>query len=171
MALFLPALEAAHRCGGLFTLHEGVPPTLQCTGVSVGASNAIPGAPAFDVPVGYHALRYRFWYEGYLKPKGLGDLPLVISELAVATDLKCGGPNSAGWKDFADWWVQQGVGPSGPDAFVNLLAWYDAELRKDPYVIGTTVFTAGAISPEMGWTNFDLHDVIIPLAFYEASQP
>jgi hypothetical protein len=170
MALFMPALEAAHRCGGIFHLHEGVPPILTCTGTSIGVPNAIPGAPAFSVPVGYHALRYRFWYEGYLKPKGIGDLPLVISELAVAAD-ECGGPRSDAWRNYEHWWVENGVGPNGPQAYVNLLAWYDHEMRSDPYVIGATIFVAGAVDPSNIWYPWDLHDVLVPLAQYIAHQP
>jgi len=172
MALFLPALEAAHRCGGIFTLHEGVMPIIGC-GLGVNEPELIPGAPALSVPAGSIMLRYRFWYEGYLKPRGLGDLPLVISELAVGgikPGSPCNGPGGAAWKEYQDWWVQQGVGPTGPQAYVNVLAWYDSEMREDPYVIGATIFTAGAVSPELGWTNFDMHDAIIPLASYEAGQ-
>jgi hypothetical protein len=57
-------------------------------------------------------------------------------------------------------------GPDGPHAWTNLLAWYDSQLRIDPYVIGTTIFTAGG---EPGWDGSDLHDVIIPLSLYETS--
>ncbi|MGQ0601698.1 MAG: hypothetical protein ACT4QE_08390, partial [Anaerolineales bacterium] len=57
---FLPALEAARRCGGIFHLHEYNAPTLAC-GVSTGQSNIIPGAPALTVPAGPLTLRYRFW--------------------------------------------------------------------------------------------------------------
>lgn len=172
MALFLPALEAAHRCGGIFTLHEGVPPsTTTCRTVTTGLENAIPGAPAFQVPVGYHALRYRFWYEGYLKPRGLGDLPLVISELAVAPEPACGFRGGDAWMDYTDWWPANGVGPDGPLAYLNLLAWYDREMQHDPYVIGATIFTAGAVNPGNPWHLWDLHDVLIPLAHYAVSQP
>ncbi|MGH2524838.1 MAG: hypothetical protein ACRDH2_20210, partial [Anaerolineales bacterium] len=120
---------------------------------------------------GYHSLRYRFWYEGYLKPRGLGDLPLVISEIGIASGPPgggCGDPGSDdSWKGYQDWWVQQGVGVDGPQAYVNTLAWYDSELRKDPYVIGAAIFTAGAVT---GWESFDIHDMLIPLAFYEVAQ-
>lgn len=173
MEVFLPALEAAHRCGGIFTLHEVVMPIIGC-GLGVNEPELIPGAPALSVPAGSIMLRYRFWYEGYLKPRGLGDLPLIISELAVGgikPGSPCNGPGGAGWKGYRDWWVQQGVGPTGPQAYVNVLAWYDSEIRKDPYVIGAAIFTAGAVSADLGWTEADVHDAIVPLALYEAGQP
>ena len=167
---FLPAVAAAKRCGAILTMHEGVSPLPGC-GVYQDKAAIIPGAPAFPgVTMGYLMLRYRFWYEGFLKPAGLGDIPLVISELAVGGIVPgqdCNGPGGASWKDFSAFWVQHGVGPDGPQAWTNLLAWYDSELRKDPYVIGTTIFTAGG---NPGWSGNDMHDVIIPLAYYETSQ-
>jgi len=170
MPYFLPALQAAHRCGAIFTLHEGVSPLPGC-GVFINQAGIIPGAPSFpNIALGYLMLRYRFWYEGYLKPMGLGDLPLEISEVAVGgivPNQPCNGPGGASWKDYSDFWIQNGVGVDGPHAWANLLAWYDAELWRDPYVLGTTIFTAGGIP---GWDGSDLHDVIIPLADYETSR-
>jgi hypothetical protein len=167
---FLPAIEAAHRCGGILTMHEGVSPLPGC-GVFIDQAGIIPGAPAFPgITMGYLMLRYRFWYEGYLKPRGWGDLRLVISEVAVGGIVPgqpCNGPGGASWKDFSSFWVQHGVGPNGPQAWTNLLAWYDSYLRQDPYVVGTTIFTAGGLP---GWDGNDMHDVIIPLSYYETSQ-
>jgi hypothetical protein len=172
MALFMPALEAAHMCEGLFTLHEYNSPTMAC-GVAWGDMYTIPGAPYFSgVRMGYHALRYRFWYEGYLKPAGLGDLPLVLSEIGIAAGSAGGACNDPGssnsWKGYQDWWVGQGYGPSGPEAHVNVLAWYDNEMRNDAYVVGATIFTAGSIP---GWETFEIHDTIIPLAWYAVNVP
>jgi hypothetical protein len=42
-------------------------------------------------------------------------------------------------------------------------------MRQDDYVIGATVFTAGA-QDGGPWNGEDLHDVIIPLAYYETGQ-
>jgi hypothetical protein len=173
MATFLPALEAANRCGGIFTLHEYNSPTLEC-GVATGVPGLIPGAPALAVPAGYHTLRYRFWYEGHLKPRALGDLPLVISELGVAggpAGGHCGDPGlGTAWKNYRDWWVAQGIGPTGPEAYVHLLAWYDREMRRDSYVLGATIFTAGANDSGFGWTEFDVRDIIPLLGLYAVGQ-
>ncbi len=173
MQLFLPALEAAHRCGGIFAVHEYNGPTMQC-GVTTNTPGVIPGAPAFSVPVGTHTLRYRIWYEGLLKPRGLGDLPLVISEAGLDNSLNvgvCGNPGGLGWKDSQGWLVEQGLGLDGPSAYVKVLEWYDEQLRQDAYVIGATLFTAGALEPDNSWHVFDLHDVFVPLANYLATQP
>ena len=173
MALFVPALVAAHKCGGIFTLHEGVSPLPGC-GVFTNKAAVIPGAPDFGAtPMGYFMLRYRFWYEGYLKPLGAGDLPLVISELEIGglvPGQACNGPGGATWKPYEQYWIANGVGPDGPHAYVNLLAWYDSEIRQDPYVIGAAIFTAGAPNPNDGWFISDVHDAIIPLAYYEVTQ-
>jgi hypothetical protein len=170
MAIFLPALEAAHRCGGIFTLHEGVPPALDvCPITFTDQPGIIPGAPPFNVHIGPLSLRYRFWYEGYLKPRGLGDLPLVMSELAIAPN--CGIRGGDAWRDYEQWWVEHGVGPNGPQAYVNVLAWYDQQMQADAYVLGATIFTAGAKNPGDGWYGWDLNPIMIPLARFMAGQP
>jgi hypothetical protein len=100
-------------------------------------------------------------------------LPLVISELGIqglARGGPCNDPGGVGWKDYGDWWVKQGYGPDPERAYVNLLAWYDDEMRKDPYVIGATVFTLGALKASDQWYRFDVHDVLPLLAFYAAGQ-
>jgi hypothetical protein len=172
MPWFLAGLEAAHRCDGIFTVHEGVSPVIGC-GVFTNEANVIPGAPSFPgVTLGYMMLRYRFWYEGYLKPRGLGDLPLVISEVAMAGAVPhqwCNGePASYTWRDYREWWVEQGFAPTGEAAFVKLMAWYDSELRKDPYVLGAAIFTAGGQGNR--WSHMDVHEALIPLAEYVVAQ-
>ena len=170
MALFAPALEAAHRCGGIFTLHEGVMPIIGCGVSATDPEVRIPGAPDFPgVAVGYMTARYRYWYEGYLKPRGLGNLPLVISELAVGGFVDgspCNGPGGDDWKSYRRWWVQQGVAPTGEAAYLKVLAWYDQLMREDPYVLGATIFTAGAVNPDLGWLDFDVHEVLPLLTDY-----
>jgi len=169
---FLPALEAARRCGGIFHLHEYSSPTFDC-GVAANIPGIIPNAPALAVPAGALSLRYRFWYEGLLKPRGLGDLPLVISELGidgVIPSAACDDPGGFGWKPYSDWWASRGLGRDGPHGYVNTLRWYDGEMRRDDYVLGAAIFTAGALDAGNIWHAFDLHDVMIPLAEYAVSQ-
>jgi hypothetical protein len=174
MAVFMPALEAAYRCGGIFTLHEYNSPTMSC-GVFSGQAGLIPGGPDLGVASGYHALRYRYWYEAYLKARGMGDLPLVISEAGIEGRPTPGGPcddpGGRAWKSYGEWWVAHGLGPTPAEAYVNVLAWYDQQIRQDPYVIGATLFTAGAINGGDTWHPFDLHDVLVPLAHYAVGAP
>ncbi len=170
MTLFLPALEAAHRCGAIFSVHEYNGPMLNC-GVVVNTPGIIPGAPALSVPAGALTLRYRFWYESFLKPRHLDDVKLVVTELsalggAVGSNT-CGGQGDMTWKAYQKSWIKLGLGATGPEAYVNVLAWYDAELRKDPYVLGAAIFTAGEYNGNP-WYAFDVHDVLVPLAQYEA---
>jgi len=171
MGDFLPALEAARRCGGIFHLHEYNAPTFDCL-VTTGVPDIIPGAPALSLPAGPFSLRYRFWYEGWLKPRGLGDLPLVISELGIdgVSGSACNSPGGLGWKPYRDWWVQQGLAADGDRAYIQALAWYDEQMRRDSYVLGATVYTAGAVSPANEWHAFDLHEIMVLLARYLAGQ-
>jgi hypothetical protein len=175
MAFFMPALEAAYACDGIFTLHEYNSPTLDC-GVSSNRAGIIPGAPNFgNVQMGYHTLRYRFWYEGYLKPNDMGTLPLVISEAGVEGRQTPGGPcndpSGRAWKDYAPWWVQNGMGGDNVEAYINVLSWYDTQLRQDPYVVGATLFTVGAAGGGDQWHPFDVRDALVALAHYAVKAP
>lgn len=174
MEPFLPALKAARQCGGIFHLHEYNRPNMNC-GVRTNVADIIPGAPPVRVPAGPLTLRYRVWYNTYLMELGIADLPLVISESGIdaVPAILCPDPgmqNGFTWKAYGDWWTAQGYGVDGPQAYVNQLAWYDSELQHDAYVIGTTVFSAGALGFE-SWDNFDLRDVLLPLANYAARTP
>jgi hypothetical protein len=161
-AAFLPAIEAAHAHGGIFTLHEYDAPTMER---SVGAG--LPGRPAHPNR-GALTLRYRWWYEDFLKPRGLV-VPLVVSEAGI--DGGIGGrpgPSGLGWQDFAGYWptFNQGTDPTHP--YVYQLAWYDAQLRQDDYVIGFTVFTAGALGDR--WKSFDITPILREIATYVVGQ-
>ena len=157
-AAFLPAIAVARDYQGILTLHEYDAPTLDR---SVGAS--LPGHPAY-ANRGAFALRYRWWYEDFLKPKGLV-LPLVISEAGIdGTIPNRPGPQGRGWQDFRSYWVEQGLADEGIKALLRQLSWYDAQLRQDPYVIGFAVFTAGAMTRE--WASYDITSVLRHIATY-----
>ena len=174
----LPLMEAASRCGAIFHLHEYNRPLMYC-GVASNKPDLIPGAPAINQPAGPLTLRYRFWYEGWLRPRGLANVPLVISETGIdrvpstgdciAVDPYPFDPSRVTWKHHGEWWVQNGVGSTAELAYINQLAWYDRELRHDDYVLGATIFTMGA-SGGGGWAPFDIHEATIALADYLASQ-
>jgi hypothetical protein len=172
MGLFMPALEAAYRCDGMFTLHEYNSPDMRCL-TETDKAGIIPGAPHLSGPLfGPLTLRYRFWYEGYLKPRGMGSLPLVISEAGLSNILtvaECNDPSGDGWKGYSQYWIDHGFGANGPEAYVNVMAWYDQEMRKDSYVLGATIFTAGA---RFGgdWFSMDIHEMLNPLAWYAVGQ-
>lgn len=161
-AAFLPAIEAALAHDGILTLHEYSAPTLEH-----GLGQGLPGHPG-QPDRGTLTLRYRWWYEDFLKPRGLV-IPLVISEGGIDgqvwQDLTAPG---LGWRDFTDYWTQQGMGPDGGQIYVDQLAWYDGELQKDDYVIGLTIFSAG--SPSGQWKSFDVTNILPKLAEYIVTQ-
>jgi hypothetical protein len=156
-ALFLPAFETLQQHQGILTLHEyGAPDLTYLYG------DPLPGYPAYP-DRGSLKFRYRWYYRELLEPNGLV-VPLVISEAGV--DGVIGnrpGPPGTGWYDFQDYWVAQGWGRTGAEAFINQLAWYDYGVRQDDYVIGFTIFTAGGIGH---WLNYDINELLPQLTDY-----
>ena len=95
-------------------------------------------------------------------------IPLVISEAGIDGIIgNRPGPQGLGWADFQNFWVDQGWGSNGVEAFINQLAWYDAGVRQDGYVIGFTVFTAGGFGY---WENYDINPILPELTNYVISQ-
>lgn len=159
--LFIPAIETAMQYGGILTLHEyGAPVMTQ------GYGSALPGYP-FHADRGSLTFRYRWYYEELLIPRGLV-IPLVITEAGIDGILgNRPGPPGKGWADFQDYAVNQGWGSNGVEAFINQLAWYDAGVRKDDYVLGFTVFTAGPVAQ---WGPYDIGPILPQMADYIRSQ-
>ena len=157
-AAFLPAIEAALRYGGILTLHEYDGPTLDR---SAGAG--LPGHPNYP-DRGALALRYRWWYEDFLKPRDLV-VPLVISEAAIDGGVgNRPGPPGHGWQDFVGYWAEQGLGDDGVEVYLRQLDWYDAVVQEDDYVIGFAVFTAGVMSDR--WRSYDITPILRHIATY-----
>jgi len=161
-AHFLPAIESAYQHGGVLTLHEYSAPTMD-----YGVGSALPERSAHS-DRGVLTLRYRWWYEEVLIPRGLV-VPLVISEAGIDGMIRNHpGPEGRGWRDFADYWRKQGLGRDKRKVYIRQLAWYDRELQQDDYVIGCTIFTAGAQSSS--WATFDITRILRHLAAYLVSQ-
>ncbi len=159
--LFVPAIETALQYGGILTLHEGSAPVIY-----QGYGTDLPGFP-FHADRGALSLRYRWYYREILEPAGLV-IPLVVSELGVDGIIgNRPGPSGLGWRDFSDYWVRHGIGRTGVDAYLNQLAWYDAEVRQDGYVIGFAVFTAGGGDR---WRTYDVNAILPDLAAYVRGQ-
>lgn len=114
---FIPAIETGIEYGAILTLHEG---DIETGDMRYLYGEPLPGYPAYP-DRGAMAFRYRWFYRELLEPRGLV-IPLVISELEFA-----------GWGKIED----------DRELVFDQLAWYDQEARKDGYVIGFTVFTAG----------------------------
>lgn len=87
---------------------------------------------------GWNTFRYRRVHRLALAPNGLADLKIVLTEFGV--DFKI--------RDID---------------YAAELAWADGEMRKDPYLVGATIFTFGSTDP--AWDNFNIADtpVMTPL--------
>ena len=158
---FNAAIWVAREHGGILTLHEYSAPDM-----TFGYGSALPGQEAHG-DRGSLTFRYRWFYEEILEPADL-IIPLVISEAGV--DGIIGGrpgPPGLGWQDFGNYWVEQGWGATFEEAFINQLAWYDSGVRRDGYVIGFTVFTAGGFDY---WKNYDINPLLPQLTNYVVSQ-
>ncbi|MBK8985234.1 MAG: hypothetical protein IPM39_03995 [Chloroflexi bacterium] len=159
--LFVPAIATAKEHGGILSLHEyGAPEMTYLYG------SPLPGYPAY-ADRGSLTFRYRWYYREILEPAGLV-IPLVISEAGIDGIIgNRPGPSGLGWADFSEYWVQQGWAATGEEAFVKQLNWYDNGVRQDGYVIGFTVFTAGAIGQ---WQPYDIGPILSQLADYVVGQ-
>lgn len=160
-ALFVPAVRVALEHGGILTLHEYSAPVMTYL-----YGGALPGYPAYP-DRGALTFRYRWFYREILEPAGLV-IPLAITEAGIDGIIgNRPGPNGYGWDDFSNYAIQQGWGTSAEDAFINQLAWYDRGTQEDPYVLGFTVFTAGAIGH---WRNYNINPLLPELTDYVLSQ-
>jgi hypothetical protein len=163
MALFMPAIQTAIEHKGIMAIHEAAAPTLDYL-----YGDPLPGYPTY-ADRGPLAFRYRWYYRELLEPAGLV-IPLVITELTVDGQLNPRpGPAALGWRELTGYWISQGLwGSDGVSAYVNQLAWYDAGVRQDGYVIGFCIFTAGGASS--GWGTYDINEILPQLGAYAASQ-
>jgi hypothetical protein len=145
---FRPALEAAQAHGGYLGLHEYSAPTIWYH------TNREPldfRADAGDE--GWLVLRYRKVYRQFLRPWGL-DLPLLITECGVDGLVQDRpGPPGQGWKDFAGYWAELGMGWDTPGNYVEQLAWYDSQLQMDSSVKGASIFAMTAFQE---WESYQL---------------
>jgi hypothetical protein len=151
---FRPALEAAIKHRGYLGLHEYSAPTMQ-----FGTPQDPLGWGTDPAQAGWLTLRYRKVYRDYLAPNKL-TLPLVITETGVdGAVTNRPGPQAEGWMDFRKYWEEIGMGNDAPGNYVEQLAWYDASLRQDDYVLGAAIF-AGAASP--GFHTYEVLDETFP---------
>ncbi|MDQ4079058.1 MAG: hypothetical protein M3220_22795, partial [Chloroflexota bacterium] len=110
---------------------------------------------------GWLTLRYRKVYRNYLQPAGL-EVPLVITETGIDGGIRDRpGPAGFGWRDFQDFWEAEGqVRTTTAGFYMEQLAWYDAELREDPYVKGASIY---ALAAPTGWGSFEINGMLAEL--------
>ncbi len=135
---FMPALRAAKRWNGAWSYHS----------YSIEYSTD----PAVEY---WYSLRYRIFYE-FLRERypDLANLPMILTEGGID---RAGNPNTDGWRARGD-----------AAKFQKWLLWYDSELKKDPCVVGVTLFQIG--NPG-GWWSFDVEPVAQWLADVIANRP
>lgn len=95
-------------------------------------SRHLYGAPHMNQPdPKYYALRYRddrtFW------PADLQDIPEIFSEVGIDWGVVGGYDPPRGWRSSGS-----------AAAYVEDLDWFGSEISKDSWVLGATIFTAGA---------------------------
>lgn len=107
---------------------------------SPNMSNCYTGTP--DNGSGWMTGRYRKLYNQFLLPTGRR-IPLVVTESGVDNSPCGGSPNLGGWAAYCAFWAQNGYPGTCEAAYMAQLAWYDAVMRADDYVIGSTIFCLG----------------------------
>jgi hypothetical protein len=145
---FRPAIEAAIKYKGYLGLHEYSAPTMQ-----YGTPQDPLGWGTDPTQSGWLTLRYRKVYREYLEPNKL-TLPLILTEIGI--DGLVGnrpGPEGKGWQDFGGYWDELGMGKDTPGNYTEQLAWYDASLQQDPYVLGGAIYAAAA---SQGWESYEI---------------
>ena len=129
---FLPALETARHFGAALALHEYAWPTLY-----------------HEWP--WYLLRHRKVYRGarrrqwYGIPDYLKGLPLLITECGLDGLIEQTNP-PRGWQ------VRYG---QQPDRYLEQLAWYDRQLRRDPYVVGAALYCV-CRSDDPSWGTYSI---------------
>jgi anthranilate synthase len=112
--------------------------------------------------------------EGMLAP-GFDSLDAFLTHMWAVTMI--GAPKKAaaqaienlekdarGWYDFRSYWRDSGLGDDAVKEYLRQLSWYDAEMQKDDYVIGCTVFTAGPMNDD--WESYDITPILRHIATY-----
>jgi hypothetical protein len=151
---FRPALEAAQEHDGYLGLHEYSAPTMQ-----YATPQELLNWGTDPAQEGWLTLRYRKAYREYLRPNGL-ELPLLLTEVGIDGQVEDRpGPPGLGWRDFGDYWDELGMGKDAPGNYMEQLAWYDAELQQDAYLLGAAIYAAAA-SP--GWESFEILGEVEP---------
>lgn len=151
---FLTTCRAVRRHGGVLGLQEfgalymwtGYGPN-QWRGSGFRLERKFPADYQVDAAL---CLHYRELYRDMLEPVGLGDLPLVITSCGlgpVADDitaaLSVDGRPTAGWRSCIQTWRRRDGEHDPEDFYLRQLQWYDAQIARDPFVIGAAVYGWG----------------------------
>jgi hypothetical protein len=129
---FAPGMRMAKKYNGAWSYHSY---TCEYT-KDVGVEN-------------WFSLRYRMNRDIFKKANpDLADMKLILTE---------GGVDKHGDR-LSDGWQERGTA----EKYLDWLAWFDSEIKKDPYVIGVTLFQIG----DDWWKSFNLEPMADKLAEY-----
>ncbi|HOA73742.1 MAG TPA: dockerin type I domain-containing protein [Phycisphaerae bacterium] len=136
LAAVVPALRLCKQLGGAWSYHAYTPNW--STDVSFQW---------------WYSLRYRQFYNYFANSfPDLVDMPLILTEAGFDSG---GSPTGSGW---------QANGTAAQ--YQAWLTWWDDQIRRDPYVLGSTIFQIG--SPGT-WPSFDLEPIAGWMASHLAS--
>jgi hypothetical protein len=165
---FIPAVRAAKQFGGILGLHEYSSPWIWWM---TGNFQINPNENEGDE--GWVTLRYRKVVRQFLRPAGVDDVQIAITEFGLDRVAPVPpGASSGNWRTNAAWWGQwdgaqteslpgdpidywRGPERDGERYYAEQMLWYDREIRKDPNVLGATIFTVGANNP--AFANYDIN--------------
>ena len=163
---YVPAVQAAKQMNGILGLHEYSSPWVWWMS---GRFQLNPNENAGDE--GWTTLRYRKVMNKFLRPAGCDDVQIAITEFGLdrVSPVPPGASTgnwrtNAGWwpswdgsRDPIDYWRASTGSAGGRDAeiyYAEQMIWYDQEMRKDPNVLGATIFTFGSSNP--AWDDYNI---------------
>ncbi len=148
---FKPALHAIRQYDGFLGLHEYSAPVMQYR-----AGHLQPPGDPPEGDEGWLTLRYRKAYRQHLIPMGYGNIPTLITECGVDGLIRPrpGPDDAAGWQDFVETWLANGLRNDPPGVYMDQLIWYDQNLQQDDYIKGAAIFLAG--SHDRQWDSYDI---------------
>jgi hypothetical protein len=141
---FIPALDAARQHRGALALHEYAWPSLD-----------------YESP--WYLLRHRKVYHGEPAhgwqglPASLKGLPLLVTECGLDGLIREPG-KPHGW---------QAVHGPNPAGYLQELAWYDAELQKDPYVVGAALYCCCSVD-DGEWGTYNIWPAVVRMLGQQA---
>ncbi|MEK7442526.1 MAG: hypothetical protein AABZ78_17130 [Chloroflexota bacterium] len=158
---FVPAVQTAKQFNGVLGLHEYSSPWMWWM---TGKYQLNPAEDEGEE--GWVTLRYRKIMNKFLKPEGCDDVLIAITEAGLdRIGYTPVNSSSGNWRTNAEWWPQWNGSTDPIDYwrgnerdpqryFAEQLIWYDKELRKNPNMLGATIFTVGCFGEP--WTNYDI---------------
>jgi len=160
---FLPALYAAHEYKNILGVHEygglwmdtwyGPNQTARMM-----AGNRIEFPPEWSREAWLFG-RYRQVWKDYLEPNQLCDVRIVSTEFgldmaATTVTTPLAGYTVGAWKTCTDAWRRINGRTDASIYYSEQLQWADRQMQKDPYILGSAIFTWGTFNDL--WQNHEI---------------